>query len=142
VHGTSYNDLIPGTGAAGHPAFQVGGAFLERIARRDLDGLADCVEPDVRVRAMVPPGPFELQGAEELVGRFRRWFGGDDAFELVDASLGEVGPRLYLRWRVRMTCAGPPRSSRVVEQHAFAGTRERIDTIDLLCSGFVDERIA
>jgi len=87
--------------------------------------LTSCLRPDVRFRALVPPGPIDLTGAAETVSRFEQWFGGEDDFEILDASVGQVGTRLYLRWRVRMSSAGDPSSGRLVEQHAFT-SRERI----------------
>jgi hypothetical protein len=112
------------------------GRFLDALVRRDFVALAGCLQPDVRLRALVPHGPFEENGPADVVERFRRWFGGDDAFEVVDASIGQVGPRLSLRWRVRMRVTDEPAVTRVVEQHAFAVAGERVASLDLLCSGF------
>ena len=120
----------------------VAGLFLEALARRDFTALAACLHPDVRFRALVPPGPFDLTGVTETMSCFRRWFDGDDHFEVVDASIGQVGTRLYLRWRVRMRSANDPDSWRVAEQHAFAGAGELIESLDLLCSGFHRESAA
>ena len=114
----------------------VGGLFLDALALRDFSALAACLDPDVRFRALVPPGAFELAGSAATTDRFRRWFGGEDDFEVVDASIGQVGPRLYLRWRVRMLPANDAIPGRLVEQHAFATVGERIEALDLLCSGF------
>jgi SnoaL-like domain len=116
-----------------------GGAFLDALARRDFVALESCLHPNVRFRALVPPGTFEATGPTDVVSNFRRWFGGDDDFEVVDASIGQVRPRLYLRWRVRMTSPADPASSRLAEQHAFATAGELIDSLDLLCSGFQAE---
>lgn len=117
----------------------IAGLFLDALARRDFLALQACLHPDVRLRALVPPGPFGTTGRSEAMDRFRGWFGGEDGFEVVDASIGQVGPRLYLRWRVRMSSATDPGSSRLVEQHAFATAGERIESLDLLCSGFQTE---
>ena len=117
----------------------IAGLFLEALARRDFPALASCLDPDVRFRALVPPGPFEETGAAAAVSHFRRWFDGEDDFEVVDASIGQVGTRLYLRWRVRMRSMSNPGSGRLVEQHVFATAGERIESLDLLCSGFQSE---
>jgi SnoaL-like domain len=124
--------LDPHDGAA----WPVAGLFRESFAHRDFPGLAACLHPDLRFRALVPPGPFETLGVEEAMSRFRRWFDGEDDFEVLDASIGQVGARIYLRWRVRMRAAADPESVRLVEQHAFASAGERIESLDLLCSGF------
>ena len=114
----------------------VGTAFLDALARRDFDGLATCLAPDVRFRALLPPRDVDVTGPEPMLAEFRRWFGDEsEALELVDSALEEIGPRLYLRWRIRLS--SPAGTSRFVEQHAFATTGDRIETLNLLCSGFV-----
>jgi hypothetical protein len=114
------------------------GSFLDALGGRDFAALRDCLSPDVRMRALVPPGPFEEHGADAATARFVRWFGGDERFELLDAAVGNLGARLYLRWRLRLTDPATG-AARVVEQHAFVDVTERIDRIDLLCSGFQPE---
>jgi hypothetical protein len=118
----------------------VAGELLDAFTRRDFDGVGSCLSPDLRFRALIPPGPFEVHGPDEAVARLRTWFGGEDGFEVLDASIGQLGPRLYLRWRVRMWPAGDPASSRVAEQHVFVTVRGLVESLDLLCSGFQAER--
>ena len=113
----------------------VAGAFLEAFAGRDFDALGRCLDSDIRFRALIPPGPIELTGVDATVGRFRHWFGAD-TFELVDASVGRVGDRVALSWRVRTSPPGDPTVVRLVEQRMFAVADDRIRSIDLLCSGF------
>ena len=67
------NDI--GTGWA------VAGAFLEAFAGRDFAALAECLDPEVHFRALIPPGLVDVTGADDTVGRFRHWFGAD-TFEL------------------------------------------------------------
>lgn len=76
-----------------------------------------------------------------MAGWFRSLFGGSEEFELSDGTVGEVGQRLYLRWRIRLTPPGGTGPRRLVEQHAFITTDAgaRISAVDLLCSGFVTE---
>jgi hypothetical protein len=45
----------------------------------------------------VPPGPREITGAASTVAQFEQWFGGHDGFEVLDAAIGQVGTRMYLR---------------------------------------------
>ncbi len=94
---------------------------------------------DVRFRALIPPGAFEVAGRAAMTDKFRTWFGGGDEFEVVDASIGQLGTRLYLRWRIEMRATGDPASTRLVEQHAFATAGDGIEALDLLCSGFQAE---
>ncbi len=117
----------------------IAGLFLDALARRDFSAMAACLAHDVRFRALVPPGVLDEVGLDATVGYFRRWFGGKAGFEIVDASIGQVGPRLYLRWRVRVAASGDPGSDLLVEQHVFATAASQIKSLDLLCSGFQPE---
>ncbi len=71
-----------------------------------------------------------------------RWFGDAEEFEVVDASVGQVGDRLQLRWRVRVRAARFGDEPMIVEQHAYASTAPtgHIAHLALLCSGFCRER--
>jgi hypothetical protein len=123
--------------AAGiEPRWEVAGHFLDSLARRDFPELGSCLDTNVRFRALVPRGAIAANGTAQAIALFRRWFGEDHAFDVIDAAIGQVGPRLYLRWQVRTGSVGVHSSFRLVEQHAFATTGERIEALDLLCSGF------
>ena len=59
---------------------------------------------------------------------------------MLDATVGDVGSRLHASWRVRLHPA--PRGDtrwHVIEQQAYAHTRDRISALDLLSSGFMAE---
>jgi hypothetical protein len=123
--------------AGADPRWELAGLFLGALARRDFPGLESCLDPNVRFRALVPRGALEKNGAAHAVALFRRWFGADEVFEVLDAAIGQAGPRIYLRWRgADRHEVNDPSSFRLVEQHAFATARERIEVLDLLCSGF------
>lgn len=115
------------------------GLLLDALTQRDFDAMRRLFAETVRFRALIPPGPFELHTADEAAAKFQGWFGGEDEFEIVDASLGQVGSRLYARWRVRMSSVDHPGESRIAEQHVFTTGASRIETLDLLCSGFQKE---
>jgi hypothetical protein len=62
------------------------GSFVERLAAQDFDGLAACLDPDVRLRAIIPRGPEEHHGRAAAVGRFSDWFA--DASSMSWSSTG------------------------------------------------------
>ena len=115
-----------------------GGLFLEALANRDFQRMASTLAPLVRFRAMLPRGPQDWSGSETVTGVFSSWFGDADEFELIDATVGEVGGRLHLSWRLRVRPApfGIGDGWHVIEQQVYADASDRIDAIDLLCSGF------
>jgi len=116
--------------------------FLEALANRNFDRLAETLAPDVRFRAMLPPGPMDWEGANTVSGVFGSWFGDAQDFELVDATVGEVGGRLHLSWRLRVRPAPFDIGDgwHVIEQQAYADAGDTIDSLDLLCSGFHAEQ--
>jgi hypothetical protein len=122
--------------------WSVGGVFLEALANRDYAGMATTLGSTVRLRAMLPPGPMDFEGPTAVAEAFASWFGDADDFELVDATVGEVGGRLHLSWRMRVRPApfGIGDGWHVIEQQAYADASETIDALDLLCSGFQRER--
>jgi hypothetical protein len=123
-------------------AWPVAGEFVQALGTRDFEALQACLHPDVQFRAMVPRGPLELTSAAETAARFRQWFGAYDVFDVLDAAIGNVGPRLYLRWRLRTGHRDAPQDCSVVEQHVFMTANERVERLDLLCSGFHAEHPA
>ena len=122
--------------------WSVGGVFLEALANRDYDQMAQTLGPTVKFRAMLPPGPMDWEGPTDVADVFSSWFGTAEEFEVVDAEVGEVGGRLHLSWRLRLRPApfGIGDGWHVIEQQAYADAADKIDSLDLLCSGFRAER--
>jgi hypothetical protein len=120
--------------------WSVGGLLLEALAERDFAQMSECLEPTATMRALLPRGPVEFQGATEIVEAFRHWFGEAEGFEVLDATVGDVGSRLHVAWRLRVrpTPAGDEHWH-VIEQQAYLRAVDRIAALDLLCSGFMPE---
>lgn len=120
--------------------WSVGGLLLEALAARDFASMCDCFEPTATMRALLPSGPCEIQGAEQIVANFRCWFGNAEAFEVLDGTVGDIGSRLHVSWRLRLrpTPWGDV-SWHILEQQAYLQAGERIDLLDLLCSGFMPD---
>jgi hypothetical protein len=131
------SDQTSTASAARTTSWSVAGLLLETLAARDFTRMADCFEPTAKLRALLPPGLTECEGATRIVENVRSWFGGAEEFEVLDGTVGEVGGRLHVSWRLRLhpTPWGDD-AWHVIEQHAFLQAAERIDAIDLLCSGF------
>lgn len=114
----------------------VSGRLVHAISCRDFRAFECCLADDAHLRALLPMGLLELDGATAIAARFETWFGGADDFALLEASAGAVGAKRYLRWRIRLNPPGSPAGGRVAEQHLFTTGHDSIETIDLLCSGF------
>jgi len=127
------DDVSPRTAAS---------TFLAGIASQDFARLADALAPDVRLRALLPGGPKEWTGAAAVADRFTRWFGDTVRFDPLESTVGAVGTRTHLRWRLRLQADRLGAGSFVVEQLAYADADERgrICSLDLLCTGFLPER--
>jgi len=128
----------PLQGVSSTTKWAVGGLFLEALAQRDFDQMGGCFNPEATMRALLPYGPDEFQGPAKIVDAFRLWFGGAQGFEVLDGTVGDVGDRLHVSWRLRLN--PPPTGNEgwhVIEQQAYLRAAERIDVLDLLCSGFM-----
>jgi hypothetical protein len=117
------------------------GKFLEGLAAQDFAELCGALAASACLRALLPSGLREWAGAEAIADRFARWFGDTEDFELVEATVGEVGGRLHLRWRLRLRAERLGSGWFTVEQQAYADTDDggRIARLDLLCTGYRPE---
>jgi hypothetical protein len=121
--------------------WSIAGQFLEALTCRDYERLSEALDSDVRLRALLPPGPSEWNGRTDVVDVFRAWFGAAERFDVIDATVGAVAGRLQMTWRARVRPAPLDRAGwHLIEQHAFADIGETITTMDLVCSGFRAER--
>jgi hypothetical protein len=119
------------------PSWSVGGLLLEALAVRDFDRMTECFTPEAKMRALIPPGLSECDSAEQIVDNIRSWFGGATEFEVLDGTVGEVGGRVHVSWRLRMhPTPWGDNTWHVIEQQAYLQADQRISAIDLLCSGF------
>jgi len=120
--------------------WSLGGQLLEALAARDFDQMPECFEPTATMRALLPSGLAEVHGATEIVERLKTWFGDANEFEVLDGTVGEIGGRLHVAWRLRLHPT--PRGDdawHVIEQQTYLRAGDRIEAIDLLCSGFQPE---
>ena len=117
------------------------GSFVEGLAAQDFAVLGGALAAGACLRALLPSGLREWDGADAIADRFAYWFGDTEDFELVEAAVGEVGGRLHLQWRLRLRAERLGRGWFTVEQQAYADTDEsgRIAQLDLLCTGYRPE---
>src|SRR5262245_43797497 len=96
-------------------ATEAGGRLITALAGRDFSAFADVLAPDVRMRALIPPGLVELVGAQAAASTFASWFGDAEEFELIHSGRDTFADRLHLFYRIRVT--KPGNVPKVVEQH-------------------------
>jgi hypothetical protein len=112
-----------------------GTALITALAQRDFPRLANTLTPDVRMRALIPPGPIEVSGAEAAAARFASWFADAEELELIRSGSDTVSDRLHVFYRLRVRKPGALR--KIVEQHLLCALDDdRITALDLVCSGF------
>jgi hypothetical protein len=113
----------------------VGDVFVTALVDGDIPRLAGTLDSQVQMRALIPPGPIEVRGAEAVAGKFATWFGSAERLELIRSVSEPVADRLHVSYRLRVRRAGDP--WKVVEQHLLCAHDEgRITALDLVCSGF------
>ena len=108
--------------------------FPAAVRRRDFAALAALVSPDAPIRALTPMGLSTGTGPAFLEERFSTWFGGDDVFTVEDSTVATAGEKVHLCWRVART--GSDGGVLKAEQHTFVRVSDRIDSFDLVCSGY------
>jgi hypothetical protein len=127
--------------ATAMPQFALAGSFLEGLAVQDFARLGRVLAADARLRALVPSGFREWTGADAIADRFAYWFGDTADFDLVEATVGEIGGRLHLHWRLRLRAERLGAGWFTVEQQVYADTDDsgRLTGLDLLCTGYRPE---
>jgi SnoaL-like domain len=115
--------------------------FLDCLAVQDFEKLAANLSDDVRLRAVLPGDTKEWHGPEKFKATFIRWFGNTQEFELLDAAVDELGPRLHMSWRARVRAERLGDGWFRVEQHGYVESDEdnRIQHLWLTCSGYLAE---
>jgi TusA-related sulfurtransferase len=112
-----------------------GRTFVRALAARNFGAVQATLADDVRFRMLLPRGPEEVRGAGAAAQTLAGWFGGADALELEASAVDRVVDRLCVSYRLRVRRED---GWRRIEQRLFAavGDGGRMETIDLLCSGF------
>jgi hypothetical protein len=116
-------------------ASELGRGLIAALAQRDFPRLAKMLTTDVRMRALIPPGPVELSGAEVAAAKFSSWFADAEELELIRSGSDTVADRLHVFYRLRVK--KPDDHRKIVEQHLLcAFDDDRITALDLVCTGF------
>ena len=116
-------------------ATELGAKLVAALAERNFERLADTFAPDVRMRALIPPGPVKVSGAEAAASRYESWFGRFAELRLVRSDVYDVGDRVHVSYRFH--AKEPDDAWKIVEQHVFCTLDDgHIAAFDLLCSGF------
>jgi hypothetical protein len=114
-----------------HP---VAARLAAAVAQRDAGRLSTAITETVRLRALLPGGPVESHGRDEVVARFRGWFADFDTVDVLESAGEAVADRLLVHYRLGL---GQGTTRWVCTQTAVCKTVDgRLAVIDLLCSGF------
>ena len=113
----------------------MGRTFVRALAARDFGAVQATLADDVRFRMLLPRGPDEVRGAGAAAETLAAWFGSARALDLEASAVDRVADRLCVSYRLRVR---REEGWRRIEQCLFAAVGEggRMETIDLLCSGF------
>jgi SnoaL-like domain len=119
--------------------FAVAGRFIDGIGARDFDAVVGTLTDDVTFRALLPRKVLDHSGRDAVRRVLDTWFGAAERWELVEAVVGEVGGRVHLRWRLRLTNPDVGPGNFLVEQQVYAdaGPDGRLRDVALLCSGYL-----
>ena len=119
--------------------FAVAGRFIDGLAARDFDAVVGSLADDVVFRALLPRRVLDLEGRPAVRSTFDTWFGAVERWELIEAVVGEVGGRIHLRWRLRVTNPDVGQGTFLVEQQVYADAAPdgRLCNVALLCTGYL-----
>jgi hypothetical protein len=134
--------LQPDTSRAGDQLrLALAARFIDGLAARDFDAAVRTLDEDVTFRALLPRRILDLRGRDAVRSTFDTWFGGAGRWELVEAVVGEIGGRIHLHWRVRLTNPDVGPGVFLVEQQVYAdaGPGATLHDVALLCTGYRPE---
>jgi hypothetical protein len=115
-------------------------AIAAAVAGRDSAALAASVTDTVRLRALLPGGPIQALGRDPVVACFGGWFDDMDTVELVESAGEVVADRLLIHYRLNLAQGG---NRWTLTQTSVCKTSNgQLATIDLLCSGFLQIKVA
>jgi hypothetical protein len=124
----------PATGAVTDEVAERAADIAAAVAGRDRQRLAAALTETVRLRALLPGGPVEVHGREDVAARFHGWFADFSTVEVVESAGEKVVDRLLIHYRLHVTQAT---TRWVCTQTAVCKLVDgRLAVIDLLCSGF------
>jgi hypothetical protein len=104
------------------------------IARRDPQRLSALLTETVRLRALLPGGPLEAHGQENVAALLCALLEDFDSVRLVESAGEPVADKLLIHYRLHLSQAA---QRWVCTQTAVCRLVDgRLAVIDLLCSGF------
>ena len=104
------------------------------VADRNSTRLAAAVTDTVRLRALLPAGPIQVHGRDDVVACFGRWFADMDTVELVESAGEAMADRFLIHYRLDLAQRGTRWAC--TQTSICKIDHGRLATIDLLCSGF------
>jgi hypothetical protein len=115
---------------------------IDGLAARDFDAVTGALDEDVAFRALLPGRLLEVGGRDAVRSTLDAWFGAAGRWEMVEAVVGEVGGRIHLRRRIRLTNPDVGPGVFLVEQQVYAdaGADGLLRDVALLCTGYRREQ--
>ena len=115
-------------------ALDLAARWIDALPAKDFDRIGELLDPDARLRGLVPGTVRKDAGRDATVERLRFWFGDVDRLEVLLSELEEFEG--LVRFRCRMRGVDPDLGWTTFEQAGFVRTAGgRITSIDLVCSG-------
>ena len=115
-------------------ALDLAARWIDALTAKDFDRIGELLDPDARLRGLVPGNVRDESGRDASVNRLRVWYGDVDRLEVLQSELEEFEG--IVRFRNRVRGVDPDLGWTTFEQAGFVRTADGLITsIDLVCSG-------
>lgn len=113
---------------------KLGEDWIRAIMEGTPERLEGFCHPTIKSTLLTPKRLMNLDSVDELVAKYREWFGQCTNFQLEVSRVGKVGERLGIFYRFHLQDQGDWYD---IEQQVYCTLKEgRVERLHLLCSGF------
>lgn len=110
-------------------------ALIAALLAADPDAVAACFTGQAKLRALLPPGLREREGAAEIGELMSSWFADCTDLELIAAADSPIADKQHISYRINAVKQG--RGHCVIEQQLYVEMdADRFRDVTLVCSGF------
>jgi TusA-related sulfurtransferase len=110
--------------------------MIDAIGAADAGALGALLDPDVRLRALLPSREVDLTGAGDVAREMAGWFSSRHELVVADARVDKVGDLWHAGYRFLVRSGDDTPMDGIVEQQVYCSVGYNvINALRLVCSG-------